>query len=57
LESNGIEYIYLGEKLGGYRRLKYAEDTKTEEFKKALAELENNLRRKNSVIMCDERFP
>jgi len=57
LESNGIEYVYLGEKLGGYRRLKYIEYTKTEEFKTALMELENNLTRKNSVIMCAERFP
>ena len=57
LESNGIEYVYLGEKLGGYRKLKYIEYTRTEEFKKALMELENNLARKNSVIMCAERFP
>ncbi|HID94296.1 MAG TPA: DUF488 domain-containing protein [bacterium (Candidatus Stahlbacteria)] len=57
LENNGIEYVYLGEKLGGYRRLKYIEYTKTEEFKQALIELENNLTRKNSAIMCAERFP
>lgn len=57
LKNNGIEYVYLGEKLGGYRRLKYIEYTKTEEFKQALIELENNLTRKNSAIMCAERFP
>lgn len=57
VESNGIEYVYLGDKLGGYRKLKYAEYTKTEEFKKALTELESNLTRKNSAIMCAERFP
>ena len=55
--NNDIEYMYLGDKLGGYRKLGYAEYTKTEEFKRALTELETNLRRKNSVIMCAERFP
>lgn len=56
LQRNGIDYIYLGDKLGGYRAEGYRVYTKTKGFKEGLKELEGLAIEKPSAFMCAERF-
>jgi len=57
LKREGIEYIYLGEKLGGYRKGGYKRYIETEEFMEGIKELEKIAEKGRTAIMCAERFP
>jgi len=56
LKKNGIEYYYLGEKLGGFRKGGYENYTKTEEFNEGIEELIKIAREKPTAIMCAEKL-
>ena len=57
LSESGIDYVYMGEELGGYRRGGYRNFTTTSEFRNGLAKLEEIARRRRTAIICAERFP
>lgn len=57
LEAEGIEYVYLGRELGGFRKGGYPNYMKSEAFKAGLKRLEEIGRRKRTVFFCSERFP
>lgn len=57
LESEGIEYLYMGRELGGYRRGGYETYMETEEFDRAISTLEGIGRRKITAFLCAERLP
>lgn len=56
LKKNGIEYYYLGEKLGGFRKGGYENYTKTEEFEKGIQELIEIAQEKQTAVMCAEKL-
>lgn len=53
----GIDYIHMGEELGGYRRGGYQDFTTTSEFQSGLQKLEEIARKRSTAIICAERFP
>ncbi len=57
LFSSEIEYVYMGNDLGGFRKGGYEAYVKTKEYKQALKSLEKLARKKPTVIMCCERLP
>lgn len=57
LEVEGIEYVYLGRELGGFRKGGYPNYMKSEAFKIGLERLEEFGKRKRTVFFCSERFP
>jgi len=57
LAEAGMEYISMGEELGGYRRGGYQSFTATAQFERGLARLEEVARGKRVAIICAERFP
>ena len=57
LPEAGIEYIYLGQELGGYRRGGYQNFTATSQFQTGIRKLEEIARKLNTAIICAERFP
>ena len=57
LNSEGIEYHFLGSELGGLRKCGYIAYTTTDSFTKGIDKLEAIARTKTSVIICAERFP
>ena len=57
LSVAGIDYVYMGGELGGYRRGGYQDFTATSEFQTGLRKLEEIARQKRAVIICAERFP
>lgn len=57
LAEMGIEYIYMGGELGGYRKGGYRGFTATAEFQEAVAELERVARERETAVVCAERFP
>jgi len=56
LEREGIEYLYMGDSLGGYRKGGYQKYMQTEEFKWALNLLKRLVEEKRSCIFCCERL-
>jgi uncharacterized protein (DUF488 family) len=56
LEREGIEYIYMGTSLGGYRKGGYQEYMQTEDFRSALNSLKRLVEEKRSCIFCCERL-
>ena len=54
LKREGIDYVWLGKYLGGYRG-DYAKYMESEDFKRGIKEL-LKLRDKKVAIMCAERF-
>lgn len=54
LKKRGIDYIWLGESLGGFRRGGYREWMKTEAFIRGIAELEEKASQKRTAVMCAE---
>jgi uncharacterized protein (DUF488 family) len=56
LPRSGIEYVYLGDKLGGYRAEGYDAYAVTEEFLEGIKELEGLAAEKKTAIACAERF-
>lgn len=57
LAEAGIKYLWLGEKLGGFRRGGFEAYMSTHDFKSSICELEKIARTKTIVVMCAERFP
>jgi len=57
LESEGIQYLYLGKELGGFRRGGYLTYMETDSFQKGLEKLEGLGREKKTAFFCAERFP
>ncbi|HID95656.1 MAG TPA: DUF488 domain-containing protein [Candidatus Latescibacteria bacterium] len=57
LENEGVQYLYLGEKLGGYRRGGYEKYMDSPAFESGMAELEGSAMQARCVIMCAERLP
>ena len=57
LEGEGIEYVYLGEELGGYRKGGYERHMETEDFGRGIGIIEETAKRKRALILCSERFP
>jgi uncharacterized protein (DUF488 family) len=57
LVKGGFTYIYLGKKLGGYRKGGYEKHLKSSLFKEGLKTLEELARVKTTVFICAEKFP
>ncbi|MFQ6121711.1 MAG: DUF488 family protein [Dehalococcoidales bacterium] len=57
LNDTGIDYVYMGAELGGYRRGGYQKFTTTSEFQSGLKKLEEIARSRRMAIICAERFP
>ena len=65
LEKRGIDYLWLGDTLGGMRRARkykgqpwggYREHMETEEFKKGIEELIKTALKKKTAILCAEKL-
>ena len=57
LRDAGIEYLYLGKELGGFRPFGYKAYAETEDFGKALRELEIVAEKSLTCFMCAEKNP
>jgi len=57
LPKHGIEYIWLGKELGGYRRGGYEAHMKTEAFREGVEKLLELARQRRMCIMCMEKNP
>ena len=57
LRREELEYHFLGEELGGFRKGGYIAYTLTDNFSKGIALLESLALQKTAVIICAERFP
>ena len=57
LPKQGIEYVWLGEELGGYRRGGYKKHMRTELFREGIKKLLEIARTKRTCIMCMEVNP
>ena len=57
LPEAGIDYVYMGEELGGYRRGGYKYFTASSQFQTGLGKLEEIAGWKRVAIVCAERFP
>ncbi|RLF21971.1 MAG: DUF488 domain-containing protein [Thermoprotei archaeon] len=57
LKEHGIEYVWLGEELGGYRRGGYERYMQSESFKKGIERLMKLAHDHRVCIMCLERSP
>ncbi len=55
--ENGVDYIYLGNELGGYRKGGYEEYIKTNEFRIGIERLKEIADNKNICIVCAETLP
>jgi len=56
LKREGIEYIYLGKELGGYRKGGYKSYTKTKEFKDGIEKLLKVAEKGRTAVMCAEKW-
>lgn len=57
LPEAGIDYVYLGKELGGYRRGGYQAFTATTEFEEGLKKLAKIALERKTAVVCAERFP
>jgi len=57
LSEQGIEYVWLGEELGGYRHGGYEAYMGTEEFREGIGKLLKIARQKRTCVMCMEPNP
>lgn len=55
LEKSGLEYVWLGDKLGGFKRGGYESYMKKEGFRRGLEVLSTIARDKKVCLMCLER--
>jgi len=56
-EEKKVEYLYLGNELGGYRKEGYENFTKTEMFKKGVDIIYSIANKRVVCILCAERWP
>ncbi|HDJ27440.1 MAG TPA: DUF488 domain-containing protein [Aciduliprofundum sp.] len=56
LESRGIGYLWMGDRLGGYRKGGYRAFAATEEFRRAVEDLVRLSEGRVVAIMCAERL-
>lgn len=56
LAGKSIEYLHLGEDLGGFREGDYEEYTRTEPFRRGLSVLATNAHR-TLALLCAEKHP
>jgi len=57
LPEHGIEYVWLGKELGGYRRGGYEAHMKTELFKEGVEKLLELAKQRHVCVMCMEKNP
>jgi uncharacterized protein (DUF488 family) len=57
LQRERLEYHFLGQELGGFRKGGYPAFTRTEDFIEGINLLESLALNKPSVIICAEHFP
>lgn len=57
LAAKGMEYLYLGDRLGGHRKGGYLAFCGTEEFSSGIAALEVAASTRVGAIVCAERLP
>jgi uncharacterized protein (DUF488 family) len=57
LFKKGINYVYLGKELGGYRKSGYESHMKTPLFNKGIDELVGLAQEKPTALICAEKFP
>jgi len=57
LKREGINYVYLGDELGGYRKGGYEAYLLDEGFARGLKKLEEIALRESTVFVCAERLP
>jgi len=57
LREAGIDYVWLGERLGGYRTGGYEAHMKTPDFEAGLEKLQRLASRAPSVVVCAEALP
>jgi len=57
LPKQGIEYVWLGEELGGYRRGGYKKHMRTKLFREGIKKLLEIAKTKRTCIMCMEVNP
>lgn len=57
LPQNGIEYVWLGKELGGYRRGGYKKHMRTKIFREGIRRLLEIAQKKRACIMCMEVNP
>lgn len=57
MAASGVDYIWLGDSLGGFRRGGYGAHTKTELFREGIKQLKELARVKTTAFICREKFP
>jgi len=57
LPENGIEYVWLGKELGGYRKGGYKRHMRTKLFREGVKKLLEIAKEKRTCIMCMEKNP
>lgn len=57
LHEHGVEYVWLGKELGGYRRSGYQVHMKTELFREGVKKLVELAEKGRLCIMCMEKNP
>ena len=57
LNDAHIEYVHLGESLGGYRDIDYQEYQESDAFAAGLVEIEKHAARTRCAFMCAEKVP
>lgn len=57
LRSSGVEYVWMGDKLGGYRKGGYERYMETREFRQAVQTLVRLASEKKICILCLEAHP
>ncbi len=56
LKEHNIDYLWLGDILGGFRKPNYQEYTKTKDFKKGIEKIKSLGKSKKLCIICSERL-
>ena len=57
LREAGVEYVYLGDLLGGYRSGGYARHMETETYRQGIKRVLELSRGRRVAVMCAEKFP
>jgi uncharacterized protein (DUF488 family) len=57
LKEAGLNYVYLGKELGGFRKSGYLSYTKSFSYQEGISHLEQIGRERTTTFICAERFP